>query len=306
MILITGGTGSMGRRLTRALIGKGHSVRVLTLPGDPQIGPMRALGAEVVEGDVAEAPSLRGIAQGAATVYHLAAVILSPGKPSVFNTVNALGTGHLVAECEQSGVDHFILVSSASVAYPKQNPYSLSKRAAEDRVRHSHLPHWTILRPTLAYEDNGAAEFMAFVRYLGKFPVVPFIGGGKALKRPVHVDDLIDGMVRAAGNPVAFGKIYDFSGGSVLTLRRMAEMILEHGGRRKPILPLPLFFCRGLSLCDAMLARITGRPPVLTWQTISGVTQDAAADPGPAMRELGYSPRSFEEWIKSRPRGRLS
>ncbi|MBL8025012.1 MAG: NAD-dependent epimerase/dehydratase family protein [Fibrobacteres bacterium] len=299
MILITGGAGVMGRRLVRKFTAAGKRVRVLTLPGDAEALKLQAEGIEVVFGDVTKRDTLDGIAEGAETVFHLAAVILSPVKPELFDVVNYHGTANVLAECERAGVRHFIYISSASVVYDNPNPYSLSKRRAEELVKASTIKYFTVVRPTLAYESGGAEEFIHFVNYLKKFPIVPFIGNGKSLKSPVYVEDLVDGFTAIAGNEKSYGKTYNFSGGSVHTMNEMAKMILGHLGIKKPFVHLPVVLCRMLAVVAMVYAKIFNVKPLLTWQTISGVTQNADLDNTSAREDLGYNPKTFPEGLKN-------
>jgi NADH dehydrogenase len=295
-ILITGGTGAIGKKLVHRLLAQGHAVRVLTLPRDPQADAVHALGAEIIYGDVRDPATLPPACQGTDTVYHMAAIILSPGAPERFAEINVQGTRHLTLAAAAMGMGHFIHVSSASVTYPRSNPYALSKQRAEEIVRNAGLA-WTIARPTLVYYDGGAQEFTHFVDYLRRWPVVPFIGSGAARKNPVYVDDLADALAAMAGNPAACGKTYNLSGGAGLTMRAMAELLLAHMGRSKPIVPLPVSVCRALTVAARMVASATGRGPLLTWQTISGIIQDADLDHTAAQRDLGYVPRPFHQGI---------
>jgi NADH dehydrogenase len=297
MILVTGGAGVMGKRLVHRLASLGHTVRVLTLPGDSVAEGLKIANVEIVYGDITRPDSLAGLANGIDTVYHLAAVILSPMNPDIFMKVNFEGTSNILSECERAKVNHFVYISSASVVYERPNSYSLSKKKAEEIVKASTVSHYTIVRPTLAYEKGGAEEFRHFTDYLLRFPVVPLIGNGAALKSPVYVEDIINGLVAIAGNSKSFGKIYNFSGGSVLSLRRMAEMILAKKGCNKLFVPIPVFVCRLLSVFSMALAKCTGKKPLLTWQTISGVTQNANLDYNLAAIDLGYKPRSFEDGL---------
>jgi len=298
MILVTGGTGTIGRKLMACLAEKERRFRLLTLPGDTAAEELAGDTCEIRYGDISDQESLKGICQGVDTVFHLAAIILSPREPEQFNRINVQGTANLVAEAEHAGVQHFIHVSSASVCYGKQNPYSVSKTRAEEMVRASRIPHWTVLRPTLAYEEGGSREFTHFVDYLKKYPVIPFIGTGRATKAPVYVDDLVQGMAGAAGNAKAFGKTYGLSGGETLAIRQMAEMLLVHMGRKKTIIPIPVFICRALALISRGMSVLTGTEPLLTWQTISGIIQDADLNNAEAQTDLGFTPRGFSEGIK--------
>ena len=103
---------------------------------------------------------------------------------------------------------------------------------------------YTIVRPTLVYDARGGLEFNLFLDYLQRFPAVPFIGSGAALKRPVYVEDIIRGLLALCGNPVARGKTYSFSGGEALTIASFARLCLALLGREKtPIVHLPVWLC---------------------------------------------------------------
>lgn len=286
----------MGLRLTKTLIERGHAVRALCLPGDPAAERARAAGAETAFADIGDPASLASALAGVRVVFHLAAVLLSPGKPEVFRRVNAEGTRNLVAAAEAAGVGHFIYVSSISVAYPKGNAYARSKARGEAFVKAARIP-WTIVRPTLAYEDGGAAEFMAFVRHLERGRAVWLPAGGRARKNPVHVEDLAAGFAALPGNAVAYGKTYVFSGAGSISLREMADLLLAHMGRPKPVHALPAWLCL-FAVCAAWTAsKLTGKPPFFTWQTYTGLVQDADFPCDPARADLGYAPRSFRDGV---------
>jgi NADH dehydrogenase len=284
-VLVTGAAGVMGQRLVRGLFERGYDVRCLVLPNDPLRAGLEQLGAEIREGNVSEAPSLAGLCDGVDTVYHLAAVILSH-DPGVFTRVNLNGTKHLVGLAAEAGVRHFIYVSSASVTYPRLTPYAASKLAAEQVVRAERGFASTIVRPTLVYDETGGQEFVIFRDYLERFPIVPFIGDGHALKRPVWAGDIMDGLLRLAGNQVAYGKLYNFSGGEAISMRELARLILSYRGQRRMILPIPVGVCRAIA---AVSKRLMVGPP-LTQSAIDGIVNDANLDPSLACSELGYQP----------------
>jgi len=282
--LITGAAGVMGARLTARLRKAGWSVRALVMPGDPLRSRVERLGCEVREGDVGDASTLSGVCDGVDLVYHLAAVIISH-DPTVFERVNRDGTANVVAEARRSGVGHFVYVSSASVTYPRRTRYAESKLAAERIVAGSGL-RFTIVRPTLVYEQGGGQELMMFLDYLKRFPIVPFIGSGAALKRPVWSEDVVDGLERLAGAAIAYQKTYNFSGGEAISMRELAELLLRYHDRPRPIWPVPVWACRAAA---AALAAVMKRPP-LTSSAIAGIVNDANLDPSEAMKDLGYAP----------------
>jgi len=282
--LVTGAAGVMGARLTARLRKAGWQVRALVLPGDPLRSRVEALGCEVREGDVSDRRSLAGLCEGVDLVYHLAAVIISHDA-ALFQRVNRDGTAHLLAEARKAGVPHFVYVSSASVVYPRRTRYAESKLEAERLVQSSGLAY-TVVRPTLVYEQGGGQELMMFLAYLRRFPVVPFIGAGRALKRPVWSEDIVDGLVRLADAPVARGKTYNFSGAEAISMRELAELLLRHHDLSRPFVHLPVWLCRALAL---LLSLVMRRPP-LTSSAIAGVVNDADLDPTEAMNDIAYAP----------------
>jgi nucleoside-diphosphate-sugar epimerase len=291
-MLVTGAAGVMGIRLVRRLRQDGWSVRALTLPGDAGRAELERLGCELCEGDIRDSQAMVKAVAGVDTVFHLAAVILAR-DPEVLDAINRQGTANVVAAAGDAGVRHLVYVSSASVTYPRLTPYGRSKLAAERLVRgETRLAH-TIVRPTLVYDGSGGQEFMMFVQYLERFPVVPFMGPGTARKQPVFSEDIVDGLARIAGKEVAFGKTYNLSGAEVITLEQFARQVLKWRGTPRPFVHLPLPLCR---MAAALLGAISEHPPLTPYQ-VAGFTHDADLDCSLAMTELGYRPVGIEEGL---------
>ncbi len=289
-VLVTGAAGVMGAHLVRLLLESGWAVRGLILPGDPGRARLEALGCEAREGDVSIPSTLRGICDDVDLVYHLAAVIVSH-DPDVFRRVNRDGTAHLVTLAAAAHVRHFVYISSASVTYPRRTPYAESKLLAEGSVRGEGAFEHTIVRPTLAYDESGGLELMMFLRYLQRFPVVPFIGSGAAIKRPVWAHDIATGLLSLAGNPVSHGKTYNFSGGEAISMLDFARLLLAHHGSSRSFVRLPVPLC---SLGATLMGALMTRPP-LTHSAIAGIIYDADLDPTEAMHDLAYRPLGVRE-----------
>ena len=292
MILVTGGSGVMGSRLVQGLVESGWKVRALTLPNDPLVSRLSGINCEIFYGDITDASTLKDAFDGIETVYHLAAIIISH-DPSVFQKINVQGTKNMVEGASASGVKHFIYVSSASVVYPKTTPYSESKQECERIVKEQKSMYYTIVRPTLAYEKDGGQEFMMFLDYLKKYPVVPFIGRGWALKNPVHVDDLLKGFLAIVGNERCYGKTYNFSGGEEISIWDFAKLLLTHQGIKKPFIAIPVPICKLLST----IMGIFMKHPPLAWNVIAGMTQNANLDHSSATEDLHYKPIGIREGL---------
>ena len=283
----------MGSRLVRGLVEKGESVRVLTLPNDPFVSRLDGLGVDIRYGDISKAETLAGVFDGVKTTYHLAAILIHK-NPEMFEKINVNGTRNIMEGSIAAGVTHFILVSSASVVYNFTTAYSISKQRTEEMIKEQTAMNYTIVRPTLAYNEFGGEEFMMFQEYLLKYPVVPFIGSGRALKRPVHVDDLMRGFLAIPGNPKSYGKTYAFSGGEAIPIWDLAKLMLRHQGVKKLFIPMPIAMCQIIEL----IMRETMKKPPLTWNAIAGVMQDANLDNSAAREDLGYNPIGVREGLQ--------
>jgi nucleoside-diphosphate-sugar epimerase len=294
-VLVTGAAGVLGSRLVAGLLRDGHAVRSLVLPGDPEQRRLAKLGPdhELREGDIRDPASLVAACREIDTVYHLAAVVISH-DPRAFAAINRDGTAHLVAAADAARVRHFIYVSSASVTYPRLTPYAESKLAAERLVVERTAGAYTIVRPTLVYDARGGQELLMFLQYLRRFPIVPFIGDGGALKRPVWAEDVVDGLLRLAGNPRSHGKRYNLSGGESISMLEFARLLLHHHAAQRPFVHLPVPAVRALAHC---LAAFMARPP-LTHNAIAGVINDANLDPSEAIADLGYHPVGVREGLQ--------
>lgn len=292
MILVTGGLGVMGSTLVKGLADRGFKVRVLD-NSDRFRSRLDGYDVDIRIGDITRPETLAGCFDNVDTVYHLAAVLIVYDA-SLFQKINVEGTRNIIDASIAAGVKHFILVSSASVTYAHTTPYSLSKRKTEHLIKTQNAMKWTIVRPTLAYNESGGEEFNMFLAYLKKYPFVPFIGAGRSLKRPVHCDDLMKGFLAIAGNPKAYGKTYAFSGGEAIAIRDMARLMLKHVGGEKPFLTIPIPICRLI----AFFAERLQKKPILTWNAIAGVMQDANLDNSEAREDLGYQPISFREGLQ--------
>jgi nucleoside-diphosphate-sugar epimerase len=292
VILVTGGAGVLGSRLVLGLRARGEKVRVVTLPGDPGAARLAEAGCEIAFADVSDAASLAGAFDGVETVFHLAAVIIA-GDPEVYRRVNVGGVRHAVDGARAAGARHFVYVSSAAALHPDGSAYARSKADGEAIVRAARGMRHTIVRPTLIYDHGGGQEIMLFLAALRRFPVVPFVGRGRALKRPIFADDVVKGLVAIAGNEAAFDKTYAFSGGEAIAIWELGKLLLAAHGERRPFVPIPVPLCR---LAAAVLERAVKDPP-LTRYGISRIVEDAALDNSAARADLGFEPVGVREGL---------
>jgi len=135
---------------------------------------------------------------------------------------------------------------------------------------------------------------LMFMESLKRYPFVPFVGRGRAKKNPVFADDVVKGLLAVAHNPKTYGKVYNFSGGEVVTIRELARLMLKCLGLFGPFIPVPIWLCKAIAL---VLDKTMKNPP-LTRYAISRIEQDADLDNTEAQKDLGYNPLGVTEGLK--------
>jgi len=176
-ILVTGGAGRLGLRVSRLLLEHGYQVRVLDVDvprNRRRVGSLKG-EIEVVWGDVRETEQVRSSLAGADAVVHMAAVL--PPKtdehPELARSINVEGTRVVVSAIRDSG-RRIPLVYSSSIAVfgatphaeepvsPERNPahpeevYTVTKFEAENIIRESGVDH-VILRLPAAFDLEASA-----------------------------------------------------------------------------------------------------------------------------------------------------
>jgi nucleoside-diphosphate-sugar epimerase len=279
-VLITGGTGFVGRATVRRLLDQGFAVRVLTRGAWP-FEPHPRL--EKTHGSMTNVDSLREATRECDAVVHLAA---RKNDEADSEDVNVDGTRMLCDAAKRAGVERVVYVSTQSAALKKRGLYGETKLRGERMVKESALP-FVILRPSLVYGAADAGVF-ATIEKLCRLPFVPVFGNGKAVFRPVHVDDVADAIVAAVETPGALGTTLDIGGPDGITFDDLILRIQKMNGVARPILHLPVW----TGLLGAAILRALPHPPV-TRSNVLGGLETPAMDVDAANDILAISPRPF-------------
>ncbi|MBA2812649.1 NAD(P)H-binding protein [Streptomyces sp. KM273126] len=209
-ILVTGGTGTLGRLVTERLRTDGHEVRVLSRHSPPYAVDLREGG-----------DGLDAAVSGVDTIVHCASTPRGGDERAAANLISAAlraGVGHLV-HISIGGVDRVPL------------GYYRAKLAVERQIEQSGLG-WTVLRTT-QFHDLLVMVFQA----LSKPPVMLLPAG--VSDQPIAVAEVADRLAElAAGAPA--GRVADMGGPEVRTLPEPARAYLAATGRRRPIVNVPL------------------------------------------------------------------
>jgi uncharacterized protein YbjT (DUF2867 family) len=256
MILVTGGTGFVGGHVVHALRQAGRPVRCL-VRSRRKAGKLAALGCELVEGDVTDAPSLRRAVEDVDVVVHL--VGIRQGRPQQFQRIMVGGTRDLLKLAKEGGVKRFVHMSALGTTEETKDivPYYGAKWQQEQDVQRSGFPY-VIFRPSFVFGRDGG--ILPTFRRLAKLaPVTPIIGPGEQRIQPIWADDVAAYFDKAIDLESATNRTFELGGPDVVAWNEFWERLKSALGVRRPSLHVPV----GLMKVNALVTeRLPGNIPL--------------------------------------------
>jgi 2-alkyl-3-oxoalkanoate reductase len=299
-VAITGAAGFLGSHLARHYRDAGAEVVALDLV------PPALDGVTFVPCDVTgDGPGWDAM-DGADVVVHTAAIVAETGDPARFVAVNVDGSRRAARAAARRGVERFVHVSSITVygtrcapgsmtaegapLVPSGGPYTDTKIAAEHAVLSVAAEYGlatTIVRPGDIY-GIGSQPWVERPLALAARGLLPLVDGGRGWLSPTHVDDVVDGIARAAAAPHAAGRVYNLAGPPV-RVRDFFDHHARHLGVTFRSVPAPLV--RVVGAVAELGARLSGRSAPFGAASVEYVTHAGGYAADRAREELGWDPR---------------
>ena len=239
-ILVTGGTGLLGRQVVDHLRAAGRGVCVLSRSKHPG----------TVWGDLLTGEGLERAVDNIDTIVHCAS---SPIRKA--RQVDVEGTERLLRAAAQAGVSHVVYISIVGIDRNPYFPYYRVKLDTEQVVEQSPVP-WTILRATQFHDF-----VLRILQLLERLPALMLIPKGFLLQ-PIDTGEAAGRLVELALSGPA-GRVPDIGGPEVQTFMELADAYLEATGRQRRLVEIPLpgkaarAFREGAQLCpDRVYGRI--------------------------------------------------
>jgi NADH dehydrogenase len=249
-VLVTGGTGVVGKSAVDHLLRRGHTVRLLSRHADEDARQW-AEGVEPRAGDVGDPAALRGAADGCDAVLHVAGIVAESPPEVTFDKVNVQGTRNLVEEAARAGVRRFVYVSSLG-AERGASDYHRSKKAAEDEVAAGFPREWLVVRPGNVY-GPGDEVISLLLKMVRTLPAVPLVGAGDQPFQPVWVEDLGEALALAVEGEGGSGAMLDMGGPELTTMGELFDLLSELTGKSPVRIPIPEWLARsGAGAADAL------------------------------------------------------
>ncbi len=307
--VLTGATGLLGSHIAEQLAQRGERIRAL-VRATSDTAFLRRLGAELVEGDLADAASLRRAVAGAAVVYHCAAKVGDWGSWRLFQSLVVGATTNLLEACRQQSVGRVLHVSSITVyghPRPRGEPFT------EDEPLGQHLWLWdyycrakvlaeeacrrypgalSIVRPSWIYgpRDRNTLPRLVKAFRAGRVRVV---GPGDNLLNIIYAGDVADAAIRAATAPAAVGRAYNVSSEGEITQRQLLDRLADALGEPRVTRGVGFRTAFRLGLLSEVIGRVVRmkRPPHVTRYAVGLVGRPTLFSTARVRTELGWQPR---------------
>jgi uncharacterized protein YbjT (DUF2867 family) len=288
-ILLTGYTGFIGSRLLVALVRADHRVLCAGRRPPPDLpGTIAFVRKDFMQAVDVEAwlPHLEGV-----DIAINAAGSLRSTRAEDLERVHVDGPIALFQACAVAGVRRIIQVSALGADAGAATQFHSTKRAADEHLR-QHGLDYVIAQPSLVYGRGGASA--ALFAALASAPLVPLPGDGSQSIQPVHVEDVVAGILAALTDSDVRGATIPFVGPEPMTLRRfLQELRAALGLRAARFVRVPWPLVR----LAARLGTLTGRG-LLSDDTLAMLLRGNTADPAPLRRLLQREPRSVRAFVE--------
>jgi nucleoside-diphosphate-sugar epimerase len=281
-ILVTGGSGFVGRHLSKALKTKGYSLTSLGRTNLKESDP--STWDESLIADFESSFSIPDLSDFDC-VIHLAGHAHSQRSGDEENekhrTVNYIATEKLIKKAVQDRVTEFIFISSIAVygepepymegktplvwtektpTSPK-TPYGVAKKQAEEAIKQvcGDSTSYTILRPTLIYGADAPGNF-ALLKKLVKSRIPLPLGGFHNQRSFLFIENLCSAIISCIESQSATNQTFNVADSDIVSTPQLIDWMAKASGHRSPVLNLPASLLRKMSSLigqDAKLDKLT-------------------------------------------------
>ncbi|MDJ0868117.1 MAG: NAD(P)-dependent oxidoreductase [Myxococcota bacterium] len=316
-VFVTGANGFLGRALMARYRELGAEVRGMDVRADPEWN--------VVAGDLGEAGAWQQHAAGCDLVLHTAAVVSNVAAPEDYRRISVGGVRRALDAAVAGGAHRFLHVSSTGaygwhrpphadektpITVLSGNSYQDAKAAGEHPALAAHAAGeiaCTVVRPADVY-GPGSRPWVLIPLEMIKRGLFFLPAHGQGLFSPVYIDDLVDGIVLAAGLPAGAGQIFNLLGFEPVPAAAFFSYHQRWAGRSGPPRSFSTETAIAIAAVVSTLSKLVRRPMEASPQTMRMLSKAHPMSGEKARKLLGYQPRvdlpegmrRTEDWLRER------
>ena len=310
MVTIYGGSGFVGRYITRRLASEGWRVRVaVRRPNEAMFVKTYGVVGQVepILCNIRNDASVAMAMHGADAVVNCVGVLNELGK-NEFSAVQAEGAERIARLAAEQGITRMVHISAIGADAESDSEYSRTKAHGEAGVL-AHMPDAIILRPSVIF----GTEDQFFNRFAGMTRMSPFLPlvGADTRFQPVYVDDVAQAAVQGVLGHAQPG-VYELGGPEVKSFRALMQQMLEVIHRRRIIIGMPFLAARIMAGVLDIIKFVSFQlfpNHILTRDQVKNLRRDnVVSDSAKTFADLGIEPAALESILpeylwKFRPSG---
>jgi NAD+-dependent farnesol dehydrogenase len=300
-VLVTGGTGYLGRAVVRALGSRGHEMVLFA-----RTASRSGLPGTLVDGDIRDRNALERAAAGCDAISHSAALVsIWRRRPEDFDEVNVGGLRNILAAAAAQHVGRVLYTSSFLALPPRDgerveaNDYQRTKVAADQLADEAVRGGSPLVRvyPGVVYGPGTFTEGNLIGRLIADHLKgrLPGLIGPENLWSYAYIDDVAAGHC-AALESGTIGARYAL-GGENATQIRLFDVVRAITGRRRPW-RIPFGVATALGAAEELRVGLLGGTPLVTRGVVDIFRHDWSLDSSLAIREIGYSMTPLTEGVR--------
>jgi len=261
MILVTGGTGFVGRALIKNLIKNDYSLRTLIRPSPKSPDLPRGVPVEVAVSSLSDVRGLRAAMMGVDTVFHLASAEWQGARADLMKT-DVQGTRSIVEAARDAKIKRLFFVSHLGADRASAYPAFKAKAISEEFIRKSGI-NYTILRSAILYGKHDRFT-NGLARLLQAFPFFFFTpSDGEMLLQPLWVEDLVTCLTWSLEDSSTINQTIEIGGPEYLKFNQIVEMVMNKIQIHRKLVRFPPPYMRTLTVW--LEAIFPGLPVSIHW-----------------------------------------
>ena len=255
-ILVFGASGAIGRHLIRKLTKNNYIVTAVTrnLHQKAYILKTQANAGyiEIVEANIFDEEKLKYLISKNDICINLIGILFEKGKGATFKNIHTIFPSLISKICNEHNVQKFIQMSALGIDHAKDSIYAKSKLEGEINIK-KNFPKSVILRPSVVYsvDDNFTTSFMTL---LNRLPFFPLFYNGNTKFMPIHCSDLTEIIYQIISKNINSTTI-ECVGPETISLKNILLKLLKLIGKKKILIPLPLFIAKLSALIFQLLPK---------------------------------------------------